>query len=299
MKISCGVIGDILPLYADDLTSTDTKKLVREHLKDCAKCRGALEGMCNEKAPSVASDDALRSVAKSLRKKQILTALTAVLTALAIVASVISFLTVPVWLDAEDAVLEMESLEDGRFRIKTQGAIHMFVGDTDVGILCWDTRWDQLFPKERPAELGEYDGTVLGNTKVDGQVVSKANERNYWYLSYLDGTRETLLWQHHEPVLGVQGIALTGWLLWAFWLALGAFVLCGACAFLFWRNRAGKWFLDRCIFFGSYAFASLLVTSGKFMVFENYWEKLIPIAAVTLLITAAAVCFLRLRRLEK
>ena len=32
MKISCNVIRDILPLYAEDLASEDTKRLVDDHL---------------------------------------------------------------------------------------------------------------------------------------------------------------------------------------------------------------------------------------------------------------------------
>ena len=35
MKIPCGVIRDLLPLYVEDLASEETKQLLDEHLADC------------------------------------------------------------------------------------------------------------------------------------------------------------------------------------------------------------------------------------------------------------------------
>ena len=44
-KINCNVIGDLLPLYVDGAVSEDTKKLVEEHLAECADCKKAAEDM--------------------------------------------------------------------------------------------------------------------------------------------------------------------------------------------------------------------------------------------------------------
>jgi len=38
MKISCNIIRDLLPLYAEDLASEDTRALVDNHLCDCESC---------------------------------------------------------------------------------------------------------------------------------------------------------------------------------------------------------------------------------------------------------------------
>ena len=38
-KMNCNVIGDLLPLYADDVVSEDTKCIVEEHLAECGECR--------------------------------------------------------------------------------------------------------------------------------------------------------------------------------------------------------------------------------------------------------------------
>ncbi len=42
MTGECEVIRDLLPLYADDACSEASRKIVNEHLLDCAECRGML-----------------------------------------------------------------------------------------------------------------------------------------------------------------------------------------------------------------------------------------------------------------
>ena len=45
MKTPCSVIQDLLPLYAEDLTGEDSRKLVEDHLESCPDCRAVLENM--------------------------------------------------------------------------------------------------------------------------------------------------------------------------------------------------------------------------------------------------------------
>ena len=47
MKIGCEVIRDLLPLYADDACSKDSRLLVEEHLQDCTECEEMLEKLKN------------------------------------------------------------------------------------------------------------------------------------------------------------------------------------------------------------------------------------------------------------
>ncbi len=51
MKLSCNVMDDLLPLYADEACSQETAALVEEHLADCPRCRFRLEQM-RERSPS-------------------------------------------------------------------------------------------------------------------------------------------------------------------------------------------------------------------------------------------------------
>ena len=44
-KITCSVINDLLPLYADNAVSSDSRALVEEHLEECKFCREELSQM--------------------------------------------------------------------------------------------------------------------------------------------------------------------------------------------------------------------------------------------------------------
>ena len=45
MKTNCDIIRDLLPLYAEHITSEATNALVEEHLTECQACRAELEQM--------------------------------------------------------------------------------------------------------------------------------------------------------------------------------------------------------------------------------------------------------------
>lgn len=45
MKISCGIINDLLPLYHDNICSEESRIIVQEHLKTCESCRALLDQM--------------------------------------------------------------------------------------------------------------------------------------------------------------------------------------------------------------------------------------------------------------
>jgi len=45
MKISCEVIKDLLPLYHDGVCSNESRKVVDEHLTECADCKTELQSM--------------------------------------------------------------------------------------------------------------------------------------------------------------------------------------------------------------------------------------------------------------
>lgn len=48
MKISCKIIEDLLPLYADKVCSEESGALVEKHIAECGKCRAKLEAMTEE-----------------------------------------------------------------------------------------------------------------------------------------------------------------------------------------------------------------------------------------------------------
>ena len=96
MNNVCCIVKDLLPLYAEDMTSGETAAFVKEHLDGCENCRAALDAL---KAPvpakETAPDDAvpLKTVKKKLTRKKALIAIVAALAALviAVVGAVVFF----------------------------------------------------------------------------------------------------------------------------------------------------------------------------------------------------------------
>lgn len=77
MKLPCELIRDLLPLYAEHLTSPETGQLIEEHLQSCPACRDELHSI---RLPVPVQADAqadapLKQVHAALRKKQLLTIL--------------------------------------------------------------------------------------------------------------------------------------------------------------------------------------------------------------------------------
>lgn len=90
MKLPCILVHDLLPLYAEHLTSPETNKLLAEHLQDCPACAEELHAL---RLPvpvqtDVQADAPLKGIKKTLQKKSIRAVLTAVLAVLCAVALV-------------------------------------------------------------------------------------------------------------------------------------------------------------------------------------------------------------------
>ncbi len=90
-KIPCAVIKDLLPSYAEDLTSPETSGLVREHLEECPDCEAVYEAMHGEIPTETEGDcgiaadssevDYLKKVRNTGRKKIIASVLAVLLLA--------------------------------------------------------------------------------------------------------------------------------------------------------------------------------------------------------------------------
>ena len=80
MDNECSIVKDLLPLYAEDLTSGETAAFVKAHLEGCAACRAEYETVKEPpKAPAEETAAPLKAVKKKLLKKRLLIALCAVL----------------------------------------------------------------------------------------------------------------------------------------------------------------------------------------------------------------------------
>lgn len=81
MNMTCDVIRDLLPLYADEVCSEASKALVEEHLQGCGACAEELRVMRSGESAVIAEEvDAARAAKKAWKKNKIVTAEKVVLT---------------------------------------------------------------------------------------------------------------------------------------------------------------------------------------------------------------------------
>jgi len=72
MKLNCNVIRDLLPLYADQICSDESRELVKEHLAECGDCSallGQMHSMEIETRLRAETGDVLRRQASFFKRK--------------------------------------------------------------------------------------------------------------------------------------------------------------------------------------------------------------------------------------
>lgn len=116
--MNCNVIKDLMPLYADDMLSRESRELVDEHVRTCAACRSELDAI--KKAPRMPLDvetGGLKRVGRAIRRKRLLAALTAAMTLIAALVTGWTFMNTPIYISAEDAIDGVEQRENGALAI--------------------------------------------------------------------------------------------------------------------------------------------------------------------------------------
>lgn len=159
MDISCDIIRDLLPLYAEDLVSEDSRKLVDEHLCTCDPCTKQL-GILKKAAalPIEVETKSLKRVEDTIRRRRVLTVAAVVMTLLALVVTGITYLFTPYALTAEEAIEGVELREDGGLAIDYARGITGIAGwaifDVDnYGQICETYRYDWYQAKQLDQQL--------------------------------------------------------------------------------------------------------------------------------------------------
>lgn len=217
MKISCNIIRDLLPLYAEDLASEDTRTLVEAHLCDCAECTVILESMKQKTpVPVETTPESLNKVKQLIRRKRILSVMVALLTLITLASLVFTFLFTPFQLTKEQALDDFYVREDGAIVIDYSPYV---TGRSQSGwnenwfINQYSTRFDIILGNNRPSMWSLYggDGIVTeeerqryenieiiygrfesadGKIHADGPIPGEENggtivewesEKNWWY----------------------------------------------------------------------------------------------------------------------
>lgn len=116
--MNCNVIKDLMPLYAEDMLSRESRKLVDDHIRTCAACRHELDAI--KKAPRMPLDvetGGLKRVGRAIKRKRFFAALTATVTLIAVLVTGWAFMYTPIYISAEDAIDGVEQRENGALAI--------------------------------------------------------------------------------------------------------------------------------------------------------------------------------------
>lgn len=173
MRKQCNIIRDLLPLYAENMISSDTAAFVEEHLKDCETCRNEYK-RTKESLPAQEIPDAAPLI-KFNRKMKIKRMQTIALTALFVTALLVSafgVLDVPIYLPYSEGVVSVEQLDDKGMLLTFDEEVTDFdytvYEDPDGGdfyycdIQAWTSLWDKWFSQGK----GTLSATVATrNTK--------------------------------------------------------------------------------------------------------------------------------------
>lgn len=72
-KYSCKIVEDLLPLYADEVCSDESRRLVAEHISECKECRSTLEKMGRELTVIADNDiSVVNRIKKRIRTEKII-----------------------------------------------------------------------------------------------------------------------------------------------------------------------------------------------------------------------------------
>ena len=156
MRNECSIIRDLLPLYAENMVSSDTAAFVEEHLKGCEACRKEYERSKEPQPAQEISDAApLLKLSRKMKVKRIQTiALTAVfLTALFV--SAFAVLDAPIYLPYSEGIVTFEPFGDKGMLLTFDEEVADFdytvYDDPDGGDFCycdiqaWTSLWDKWF----------------------------------------------------------------------------------------------------------------------------------------------------------
>ena len=292
MSISCSVIRDLLPLYAEDLAGEESKALVEKHLEACADCKAALEDLKEPKPVAVVEEAVpLRLMKQLMRKHTLFLIILAVCLTATLALIVLSRMTAPEAV-GEEALAFFEN-NNGRFSFRITGnapqgttlQMEYFTDESGrncVAVSPYTSPWLRLFGKNT-------DGTIIATSRGDLDLAYYCNQRK-------GGTLQLLYPMHDQPNLGaaLPRLVLNDYLIISLVLAILFLLL----ALLFRKKASGRTLLHTALAFNCYAPAHLAV-KGTNGITYFLQQDLVFILLTALTLFGAVFSALSLYRLQK
>ena len=284
MNNKCNLIRDILPLYVEDMVSTDTREFVSEHLEHCEACRAELEHM-GKPADFIPDADIvpLKRVKKELFMKRLQTVFFTAVLACAIVTVVFGILTSPKFFPYSDSLLNVTDSPNGNIiitfdqKVTGYSCIKEYNDETETEIYrvnAWTTDW-YLYSSNR----GNQNMVIPSEGAAKIQIFFTQNNGFEDVLIY--GANDTV----QQDILTLPRQILLPY----FILALLALIILAVLRLLLRNTRAITIWIDRAILFPISYIAAHLCTKGiRFTTYSSQRDFCI-IILVTILFYCAVL----------
>lgn len=158
MRNECSIIRDLLPLYAENMASSDTTAFVEGHLKGCEACRREYERMKAFQPIQEISDAApLLKLRRRMKAKKIQTIALTIVFVTALLVSAFAVLDAPIYFPYSEDIVAIGQLGDKgmllTFDEKVTDFDYTLCDDPNGGdfyycdIQAWTSLWDKWFSK--------------------------------------------------------------------------------------------------------------------------------------------------------
>lgn len=259
MSNQCNLIKDILPLYVEDMVSTDTQEFVNAHLEHCAECRAELERMRSSKkfVPDIDTDIVpLKKIKKDLFIRRLQTIFFTAIVACAVVMIAFGVLTSPEFFPYSDDLLSVVDNHSGDIivtfddRVTGYTCMKEFYEETGTEVYrinAWTTTWD----------------LYLSNRGIQNVVIPSEGKNNIQvFFTQNNGSEDVLIYGENDN-LQQAVITLPRQILMPYFIlaALALIVLAGLRLLLRNKKAIIVW-IDRAILFPISYMAAQLCTKG-------------------------------------
>ncbi len=115
--MKCKVIQDLLPLYAEQLTSEESSELIEAHLRDCEDCTKFYEGIKERPQTALLENDRDIKPMKKVKRSFVIRLTAGILGSVLLMTAAFFFLfwgVIPIHSDKLNIQMELAEKEDGR-----------------------------------------------------------------------------------------------------------------------------------------------------------------------------------------
>ncbi len=222
MKNECNIVKDLLPLYMENMVSSDTKEFVENHIDSCEECKKELEQLkmdlpfSNDLEEVEEPVNAMKKIEIDINKKRVFTGVISAIIASILVVLAFAHLTTAEYLPYSE-VVNMISVEDSNGTVSLSFTGEYELNQQEVGVYdvsIYNTLWNETF----------------GLTKTQTIVINPDGEtiKTIYYVSNGDSS-DTIIYgedpMDNGEVVTLPRLVLNGYLMLAALIALALLVI--------------------------------------------------------------------------